>query len=66
MGLTCTLCKKRKDVARNEHLGHPVCPDQGVFFGAEHPDQPAEDHVDGGGEQSRTEEDEEALHDVGA
>jgi hypothetical protein len=63
-GLTTALCEERNDIARDKNLGHPLCPYQSVLFSTEQPDQPAEDHVDGRGEQRRTEEDEEGLEDV--
>lgn len=57
MSLTGTLCKKGENIAGDKNLGHPGGPDQRVFFGLQQTDQACQNHVNGGSEERRAEED---------
>lgn len=63
---TCSLCHKRQDISKDKDLGQPADPDDGKVRGVEHPDSPAQNHVDGGREESRCQEDRQRLQDIGA
>ncbi len=52
---TCALGNKRDHISGDENLREPFRPDHGIGFGIEEHNETREDHVNGRGEQGRSE-----------
>lgn len=52
------------NVTKEKDLCQPFEPDHRVFLCIQEPDEPSKDHIDGGGEEGRTQQQEESLDEV--
>lgn len=62
--LTSGLKNEADYITRKERLCDPTLFDYGVMLAIRQPDNASQDHVNGGGEQRRAEQDVHALDDV--
>lgn len=60
-----TLDDKGENITEHESLGEPADADQGVMLGVDAAHDATEGHVDGGGKEGGSDEDEKTLDDVG-